>query len=212
MKHALLSLFLFTPLILKAQNIKIYAGPLASSFGNAKRIPLLEKSLRTYTYGVGFDYLEKERYSLTSQLAYVKIGGRDDNPDNQPQFQKAQESHGYLSLSTLFRLNLLHYKKTSTFVGLGPFLNVSTQKTHAFESAMYKGYYYFSKAYWGGLAEIGLVSQIDRINVGFSGNFQYSFSSAAYSTISPNSSAHILPLLHKSISFPVIISLGYRLK
>lgn len=90
MKHLLLS-FLIFPFISFSQNLQLGVGAATSSidwqyvYFDGSREPFYTDPVTTFSLSLGFEYLEKDRFSLTSKVGVHQFGGKiapDETHDN----------------------------------------------------------------------------------------------------------------------------------
>ncbi|GAB3911510.1 hypothetical protein GCM10028803_53130 [Larkinella knui] len=182
------------------QHIKVDNGVVISTFTNKKDLPILSSNkIKDYSFLLGFDYLEKRWFYLSSQIGYLKTGGRQVNPLLTGENEDITESRSYIHTNTTFR----GYVKSSglmIFAGVGPYLNILTGPSN-FESSLYKPYYNFKKYNVGARAEIGINKDINRFRFGIIGSYMRD--------LSPSASSEFLSLYNNSFSGSLTI--GYSL-
>lgn len=185
-------LFLFCKIV-NAQHIKVDNSLLVTSYTNSKDLPILYDKLRTYSIYLGADYLDKEWFYLSSQLGYVKIGGREKYHYIDT---SGIEESSYIHLNTTFRI----YKDNSglrSFVGIGPYLNVLAG-SNKFKTPVYNEFY-GKKTYLGARGEAGFTCDINKIRLGLMVNYMLS--------LTPTASSSALNLRNNNLGGS--ISLGY---
>ncbi|MGR3809613.1 hypothetical protein [Jiulongibacter sp. NS-SX5] len=213
MKQTFLFFFLFIYFSGNAQSINLYGGLNSSSFNNSKKLPFLDKGLRTWSSGLEVDYLNKERWSISSKLGLMTFGGRDERDEfTVDEYKEATDSHSYLFLGSTIRYHFLKNDNTKVFVGVGPYISQSIEKDRTFSSSFYVDNYYYNSFFWGGLGELGILTSIGNFNFGMSGNILSSFSPVAYSLIDPSSEERGIELSNLSMSLPISLVVGYKLK
>jgi hypothetical protein len=162
-----------------AQTIKLDNGILLSSFRNSKNLPILHENIASYSVSAGVDFLEKKWFYLSSQIGYVRIGGKEENPFLSPDFSQVSESKSYIHLNTTFR----GYKNISNlkiFVGAGPFTNIVTGSKR-FETSLYHEFYEL-KTYAGAKGELGITEDFNKVRVGLVGGYLLSLTDVGTSS------------------------------
>lgn len=192
-KFLLLTVFLFVYKIVDAQHIKIDNSVLVSSYTNNKDLPILYDKLNTYSISLGADYFDRKWFYLSSQIGYVKIGGKEDFYDIKP-----QES-AHIQLNTTFRVYKDHLGLRA-FVGVGPYLNILASSSK-FDTPIYRNDY-DKKTYVGGKGEAGLTYDINKFRIGLIGTYMLS--------LTPTASSVALDL--KNNNWGGTISVGYLLR
>ncbi len=200
MKKILLISLLFLTRNAFAQVIKLDNGLLFSSFHNKENLSILSsEKIVSYSGLLGIDYLEKNWFYLSSQVGYVRLGGKETNPSLPDEYRNVAESQNFVHLNTVFRA----YTKTSglkVFGGVGPYINVLTGAKQ-FDSQLYKPYYEFKRFSVGGKAEAGVTQDVNKFRVGFIGTYTYS--------LTPVAASDYLPLVNNT--FSVGITVGYHI-
>lgn len=192
-------LFLFTN-ITYSQYVKIDNSLALSSFHNKSNLDILSQNkLQTYSFSIGLDYLENKWFSLSSQIGYISLGGKEINPALQNENYSVSESKNYVHINTTFRL-LKKYSNTKLILGVGPFINLIAD-SKGFNSNLYKPYYSSKSLFVGGKGELGVTEDIRRFRLGILGSYLYS--------LTPVASSDYLNLKNN----PIVISItaGYKL-
>src|SRR5690625_3642928 len=60
-----------------SQVLKVNNGISISSV-KSKKVDMLSKSMSAYSFSLGVDYLEKEHFYLSSEIGYLKKGGKEE--------------------------------------------------------------------------------------------------------------------------------------
>lgn len=172
-----------------------------SSYYNEKNLPILStEKVTTYSFLLGMDYLQRDWFYLSSQIGFMRLGGKETNLYIQGNDAQISEVKKYVHLNTTFRA----YLKASNlkfFLGIGPYINVLTDNRD-FTSILYKPYYTFKNVYVGGKAEIGVTQDIKRFRVGITGDYLHNFSASA--------SSQYINL--NSLAFSGTVSVGYLIR
>lgn len=184
-----------------AQYIKLDNKLVFSSFYNNKKLPLLSsEKVNSYSFLLGVDYLQKDWFYLSSQIGYMKIGGKETNLLLQGNDVNILESSNYIHLNTTFRA----YVKSAgskIFLGIGPYINILAGSKE-FDSSLYRSDYNFKSLYAGGKAEIGFTQDINRFRIGLVGDYLYNMSASAASPY----------LILNNNTFSGAVSVGYRVR
>ena len=188
-----------TSFSISAQYLKIDNGIILGSFSNEDDLAILDSRVVNYIGSVGLDYLEKEWFSLSSQIGYVRIGGEQEIDNATPEIGEIKEQKNYVHFNTTFR-SRLDMEEVSFFVGIGPTLDILMGNNDA-EHPFFTGYRY-NTARVGGKAEIGILHTKDKFRLGFIGGYLRDFS--------PTTETEFISLF--SQAFTATITAGYRLK
>jgi hypothetical protein len=200
MKYKLVILLSLSFEAAQAQYLKIDNGVLLSSFSNKENIPALSSKASSYTVQVGVDYLERNWFSLSSQIGYTRIGGHETNDLlTRPEWQTITEQKDYVQLNTTFR-PYVKAASTKIFIGAGPTLSILAGNRN-FGSTLYEGYHY-NRFRVGGKAEVGITEDIKKFRFGLVGAYLLDLSPAAKS--------EFISLYNNA--FSVMLTTGYRLK
>lgn len=197
-------LLLFCNFCAHSQYVKIDYGVVSSSFYNNKKLPILNERVNAQSIFVGVDFPEKKCGYFSSQIGFMRIGGKYDaayeskiDPIAWP------ETLSYLSLNTTYRFFLVHDDKSNIFVGIGPFANLYVKSNRVIDqnvNGSLKGYS-IDKVHGAAVAQLGAQVNIQKVRLGFVGSYQYSLS----------------PILHsdflnlKNNVFSAMLSLGYKI-
>lgn len=201
MKQLLLITLLLLVQNAHAQYLKLDNGVIYSSFNNKEDVPILsEKKLISYSFLLGADYLEKDWFSLSSQVGYTKIGGKEMNAYLQEEYKTASERGSYIHINTTFRAHIKSHQ-SKIFAGIGPYVNVLTSAKN-FESPLYNPYYSFKRTHIGSKAELGLTHDINKFRVGLIGTYMLN--------LSPSAVSEGTPLYINACS--AMITTGYRIQ
>lgn len=113
-KAVLMTIFLLISKILIAQHIKLDNSILVTSYTNNKDLPILHDKLSVHSISLGADYVDKKWFYLSSQLGYLKIGGKENY------YEIELQKSSYIHLNTTFRI-YKEYTDLVFFIGAGPF-------------------------------------------------------------------------------------------
>ena len=198
------TLLWFFALTSSAQYLKVDNGIVISSFHNKDNLPFLYSDLiTTYSFSLGADYLIRKHFSISSQVGFMKLGGRDVNSlevQGQTVTNDVTEQGNYIHFNTVGRISINLYPEVSLFVGIGPYVNILANK-QTFNSPFFEGLNY-QDLHWGGKAEFGITRDIDRFKVGLVGAYMHS--------LSPLVQSEFLSLTNRAYS--VMITTGYRIR
>jgi hypothetical protein len=135
MKKYLLSIVLaLTASAAFSQTLKISGGISSATAGSVSKFIHLDRPIVEGTASVGIDYLEHDKWELSSEIGYVKFGGRTkdievlniaEGKSDHPYFS---ESYNYIQANTTFRIK----KRTENkkyYVGIGPAVNYLLKHT-----------------------------------------------------------------------------------
>ena len=188
-----------TSFSISAQYLKIDNGIILSSFSNEDDLAILDTRVVNYIGSIGLDYLEKEWFSLSSQIGYVRIGGEQEVDNVTPEIGEIIEQKSYIHFNTTFRPRL-EMEDVSFFVGIGPTLDILMGSNDA-ESPFFTGYRY-NNTRIGGKAEIGILHTKNKFRLGVIGGYLRDFS--------PTTETEFISLFNHA--FTATITAGYRIK
>ncbi|MEN7550761.1 hypothetical protein AAG747_22765 [Rapidithrix thailandica] len=151
MKQVLLIALLFSAQFVNAQVIKLDNGIAFSSFRNKKDLPMLSNSIKNYFVSVGIDFLEKKWFYLSSQIGYVKLGGKETNEFLDKDLRDVKSRTAFVHITTTFRMHP-NRDKANFFVGLGPYVNILSDQ-NTIDVILYKDYT-IENIHFGGKAEL----------------------------------------------------------
>ena len=201
MKKLLLIAFLLSTGSLYAQYIKLDNGIVSSSFHNEKNLSILSsKKIVSYSFLLGTDYLEKGWFYLSSQIGYIKIGGKEKNSLPQEEYNSISESGSFIHLNTTFRA-YIKASESRFFVGIGPYINISTGNKN-FDSPLYSPSFSFKNLYVGGKPEIGATVDINKFRVGLTGTYMFN--------LSPSAASEFISLYNNA--FSAMATVAYRIR
>lgn len=159
---------------------------------------LFSNKVTSYSGLVGLEYLERKWFYLSSEVGYLKLGGKENGTiDGVP--TRDEQTWNYGHINTSVRARAVN-RKTEFYVGTGPFANVLLG-SGTFDKGLYNGYS-AERINWGFKAELGITQHINRIRIGVNGSYLLPISATVksqYTTMRLRSPAFYL-------------SLGYRLK
>ncbi|WP_103864869.1 outer membrane beta-barrel protein [Aquimarina sp. I32.4] len=199
-KLIIFSLILFfTKPLLFAQVIKLENGVVASSMSDGA-IDVLNKKIITYSALIGMDYWETKSFYLSSQVGYLRKGGKEENPLLSGDQAKFKEAWNYIHLNTTMRFPFKLKDNTHIFIGIGPKMDflVGSEK---FKSSLYSSGFKMNTTTFGGKAEMGLVHDFDKYRIGINFSYLHDLTTAA--------STEFMDL--KNNAFSGMLSVGYRL-
>jgi len=199
MEKKLFIILLLITINVQAQHLKIDNGLVISSFSNKKDFPVLDKKVTNYAVSIGLDYLEKDWFSLSSQIGYMLIGGEQAlGYPSQAQSIDLKEQKSYIHLNTTFRPSV-HAFGVIFFLGVGPTIDILADGNDA-DNIFYEGYMY-KDVRIGGKGEFGIIQNINKFRFGIVGGYLYNLSTTAKSEfISLNNNA-----------FSIALTTGYRI-
>jgi hypothetical protein len=192
-------ILIFTKSSLFAQVIKIENGIAISSLSSDK-VDVLKKNIITYSVSVGMDYWKNSFFYLSSEVGYLKKGGKEENKFQEGSAAKIKESWDYIHLNTTIRFPF-HLKKDNShfFLGVGPKLDVLIS-SNKFKNTIYTGYK-MNTISFGVKAEMGLVQDFDQFRTGINFSYLQDITKAGGTEF----------LNSKNNAFLVMLSLGYIL-
>lgn len=183
---------------LSSQTIKIENGLSLSSMSSDK-ISILSDYLGAYSVNIGLNYLEHPLWYLSSEVGYVKKGGKENDVISGDAKLKFKESFDYLHLNTTFRLRY-SFLKSCIYAGCGPKLDILTSGNKP-SNTLLDGYK-LKRFSLGLKPEIGFDRQLNsRCSIGLNASYLINFNCLAESPYNQL----------KNNTFLLMLSFGYRL-
>ncbi len=106
----------------EAQVLKLNTGISYSSFSH-KDIDILNSKIISPSLSLGYEYLKKNNYELSSEIAYIQKGGKENNfmtiDDDEISYIKVNERFNFVSFNTTFRFKYSSYNNY-IYIGFGP--------------------------------------------------------------------------------------------
>lgn len=180
------------------QVVKVDGGVNIGKFANSEKLPILNSNLYTYSVKIGLDYMEHEKYYLSSQIGYTTLGGKEVNMLLEDPDKEISEKWNFVEVNTTFRYKF-PIKGSHVFIGAGPKMNFLIDSSK-FNSWIYDGYE-INKVNIGAKTELGYAVDINHLRAGFVSSYNFDFT--------PIGGTKFIDL--KNTSFSLIFSLGYRL-
>lgn len=183
-----------------AQAFKIENG-LSFSSMTSQKFQLLDQKIVSYSVFAGYDYWEHKNYYLSSELGYVRKGGRENFSRNTetPEIELS-DYWNYIQLNTTFRFRY-PYKNSHVFIGLGPKLDfLISSKDFKNEIFSNVGYQMHSVSY-GAKLEAGIVEDFKRVRIGLNGSYFLNINGVGksdYNKLNNN-------------NFLIMLSVGYKM-
>ncbi|MCY0977163.1 hypothetical protein PGH12_01400 [Chryseobacterium wangxinyae] len=169
MRQFISVLVLFISCNLFSQKAKLILGGGLSKINNST-FPILNKNVFVFSGGVGLDWLENDRYYISSELGYMQIGGKETNPSLPNPFKEMEKKWGFASLTSTFRYKL-PISSTFFFIGAGPKINISLDSSSAFENTIYDGGLKMKTVNFGLNTELGYMHDWDNFRAGIIGSY-----------------------------------------
>lgn len=180
-----------------SQVIKIDNGIAINSLKGDK-FDLFSGKVASYSGLVGLEYFERKWFYLSSEIGYLKLGGKENGTVDGVS-TRDEQTWNYGHINTSFRARAVN-RKTEFYLGAGPYANLLLG-SGAFDKAQYDGYS-AERVNWGFKGELGITQDINRIRIGLNGSYLLPLSATVksqYTTMHLRSPA-------------IYVSLGYRLK
>ncbi|WP_343693247.1 hypothetical protein [Chitinophaga sp.] len=180
-----------------SQVIKIDNGIAINSLKGDK-FDLFSGKVASYSGLVGLEYFERKWFYLSSEIGYLKLGGKENGTVDGVS-TRDEQTWNYGHINTSFRARVVN-RKTEFYLGAGPYANLLLG-SGAFDKAQYDGYS-AERVNWGLKGELGITQDINRIRIGLNGSYLIPLSATVKSQYT---TMHL-----RSPAF--YVSLGYRLK
>lgn len=182
------------------QYLVVGNGLVTSSFSNKNNLPLLGSKVTGYFGQVGVEYGNSKWFTFASQIAYLNIGGHEENDGiSQADYQVITERKSYLQVNTSFR-PYLKFASTRVFIGAGPTIDFSLGDK-SFNSKLYNSYIY-NRVRLGSKFEAGVSEDIKKFRFGVVGAYLVDITTTAKSEFLS---------LHNN-AFTVLLTTGYRFR
>lgn len=192
--------FVFLTVVV-AQVFKIENG-LSFSSMTSQKFELLNQRITSYSIFAGYDYWEHKNYYLSSEMGYVRKGGKEYFSRNTetPEVELS-DYWDYLQLNTTLRLKY-PYRNSHVFIGLGPKLDfLVSSKDFKDEIFSNVGYQMHSVSY-GAKIEAGFVKDLKKVRIGLNGSYFLNINGmgkSEYNKLNNN-------------TFLIMFSAGYKIK
>ncbi len=168
----ILFFFLTSITICKGQSIKVENGILINSYKNNLNLDILNLNTVSYFTSIGFDYIEKERTSLSSQIGYFQQRGKEKFSDGIKTIEILEKTN-YVHLNTTFRYSLFRKKEDyQIFIGAGPYVNLLLGDK-SLNSFIYRNFYNYNSLYFGGKPEVGITKEINKLKIGLISHYMF---------------------------------------
>ncbi|MDO4224374.1 MAG: hypothetical protein Q4C75_00580 [Bergeyella zoohelcum] len=182
-----------------SQTIKVKNGFSITSI-DSNVVSVLDKSVYAYSGSIGMEYLERDRFSLNTEIGYTQKGGKEINPLIQGKYSEYQKKWDYLFLLTTFRYKFPVYNDF-LFVGVGPRVDYLLDKKNNFTNTLYEEGYSLERYVIGINPEVGFVKNTEKISYGI--EFSYLLGVTKIGGTEYNKL--------KSNAFTISLNLGYKL-
>lgn len=166
-----------------------------------KKFDVLHTNISSYCGFIGIDYFNRKRFYLSSQIGYIRIGGKETNEGlimTDSANYKVFESFNYGQVNTTFRIQDTS-KNTGVYLGVGPYLNILLD-SDKFDSRPYESYI-AKKLNFGFKTEVGFMVRLNKIILSLNGAYLINISPMAKSA-------------YNSFTYKAIIgslTIGYKL-
>jgi hypothetical protein len=162
------------------------------------KFDLFPGKVNAYSALVGLEYFERKWFYLSSEIGYLKLGGKDNGTiDGIPTHN--EQTWNYGQINTSFRARTTS-RKTEFYLGGGPYANVLLG-SGTFDNELYNGYT-AERVNWGIKSELGITQNINKVRIGVNGSYLLPISATVKSQYTK-----------MNLRSPAIyLSLGYRLK
>ncbi|MGE5425365.1 MAG: hypothetical protein ACM3N9_08360 [Syntrophothermus sp.] len=194
-KYLLLLTFVLTVFSASSQIIHISGGPVFTRIRWSEWTDLSDTYYKEYglvraNVNIGFDYLNKKYFFLSSNFGYLQKGGKNEMIYS-PASSEFNTLHlSYLTLNTLFVLKT-DLKKFQPCLSLGPRVDYLLGSEYE-APGMFSGTHELNEEFvnsfiYGITAGIGLNYNVERFRIGVGSQYLYNFNKAANSKTSGSS-------------------------
>lgn len=198
MKYLLTIIFFLTCIFSKSQVVKISTGLLSTSLDLP--VDVYDKNISTIPVLIGADYLDNEKFYLSSEIGVISIGSEEksfvtlENPNG---YEFVTEKWSYLHVNTTFRYKILSDSNFILYGGLGPKLDLLISSSK-FEIEPFNQIYDMPSYFLGLKSEVGAHYDFEKIRIGFNGTY----------LLNLKSKKNDIQYNHNTFGF--LISLGYK--
>lgn len=160
-------LLLCVSVLADAQMVKVEGGVAFSklkSKGMVGGIQYYDKSIVPFQMSVGLEYLDRDRYNLSSSIGFYRAGGRMDIPYYTEESTGASQANGkiivrdyanYITINTVF--NIKHSVRRATYyIGVGPRIDIGLSTSESIKGMSEKDEAAMEKPDWDMKPVIGL--------------------------------------------------------
>jgi hypothetical protein len=159
---------LFFSLVLFSQTIKIETG-LSYSSMNSDKFGMLNEGIINYSVIAGCDYFDHKLFYLSSEIGYIKKGGKETNISIFEDVIDIKDTWHYVHINTTLRFKY-QIDQSHFYIGIGPKLDVLVG-SNKFADIIYSDGYEMNKISFGCIAELGVAQDLNRFRVGV--NYSY---------------------------------------
>lgn len=150
---------------------------------------VLESKLPAYSVMFGCDYLEHDWFYLSSEIGYIKKGGKDKiygfiedlgNDAIRGGYANMQSNLQYIQLNTSFRVKH-SFKKINVYAGIAPTLDFLVKEESYTETEIkrHDNDYHANKFVLGIMPEIGAFYDVNKLRVSLNVSYQRNISHLA---------------------------------
>jgi hypothetical protein len=189
---AFVVLLLLVPLASAAQLLNLQFGPSFSKLDSRiGRMPttFLDQTRIDPSVFIGVEYLEKRYWSISSNIGYVRKGGKEpwanvDSSGNVISTSTASETFDYLSVNTLFNFKFPIKERWTPYVSVGPRIDFLVNHDHTFQYFDDLGF--LQRESYGVVAAIGLRYTFSTFLLGVRAEHLYNFNHLASDGLETN--------------------------
>lgn len=206
----LLSLFSF------GQTLQVQGGISVSNldwrYEGMQVDPIYNENLIATSFFAGVNYLDKKYFNLSSNVGFIRIGGKDEFPISYANEDISNETViekptlDYLSINTLFEAKYTIKDKLAPFVSFGPRFDYLLSSSRHFNGLQdLNG---LNNAAFGLLLGGGVKYHLSAFQIGLRADYYLNFNNVGdWSVSNPSVKGEV-----KSNTFTVNLTLGYQLK
>jgi len=214
------SLFFFFGLLLSlfsfGQTLQVQGGISVSNldwrYEGVEGVSIYNKNLIATSFFAGVNYLDKQYFNLSSNIGFIRKGGKDEFPitdvngdfTNETEIEKP--TLDYLSINTLFEAKYTIKDKLTPFVSFGPRFDYLVSSSRHFDGLQdLNG---LNNTAFGLLLGGGVKYHLSAFQIGLRADYYLSFNNVGdWSVSNPSVKGEV-----KSNAYTVNLTLGYRLK
>jgi hypothetical protein len=189
---AFVVLLLVLPLASSAQLLNLQLGASFSKLNSViGRMPtsFLDQTRIDPSVYIGVEYLENKYWSISTNLGYVRKGGKEpwsnvDSAGNVISTSTASETFNYLSVNTLFNFKYPIRERWTPFIGVGPRMDFLISHDHTFQYFDNQGI--LQKKSYGVVAAVGVRGTFSTFLLGVRAEHLYNYNHLASDGVETN--------------------------
>ncbi|WP_277632131.1 outer membrane beta-barrel protein [Avrilella dinanensis] len=168
--------FCFITTIFHGQSVRVVSGLNWSSLKSSTEFNILDSKVKTFSIGLATDLYTEEKFTVSSELSYFQLGGREKNPLIES-WEDYSKKWSYLSFNSTFRYKIISDKQGYVFLGVGPQLNLNID-SGKFDDTLYEGNFKMKTINLGAVLEGGYLRDLtSKVQIGVLAKYMYPITS-----------------------------------